>query len=134
MFASAYLAEAVRAGLQMVPRGQYDAARALGLRPWQVQRLVILPQALRVVVPSFVSIAVGFFQDTSLVVIIALFDLLNTARFAAQDPQWLGFYAEAYVFVGVIYFAGSTLMSQYGLWLERYLRAEARQVRATFRA
>jgi general L-amino acid transport system permease protein len=124
VFASAYLAEAVRAGLQIVPRGQYEAARALGLRPWQVQHLVILPQALRVVVPSFVSIAVGFFQDTSLVVIIALFDLLNTARFAAQDPQWLGFYTEAYVFVGLIYFAGSTLMSQYGLWLERHLRRD----------
>jgi general L-amino acid transport system permease protein len=122
VFASAYLAEAVRSGLQIVPRGQYDAARALGLRMWQMQRLVILPQALRVVVPSFVSIAVGFFQDTSLVVIIALFDLLNTARFAAQDPQWLGFHAEAYVFVGLIYFVGSTLMSQYGLWLERHLR------------
>jgi len=122
LFASAYLAEAVRSGLQIVPRRQYDAARALGLGPWQVHRLVILPQALRVVVPSFVSIAVGFFQDTSLVVIIALFDLLNTARFAAQDPAWLGFHAEAYVFVGLIYFAGSTITSQYGLWVERYLR------------
>ena len=124
VFASAYQAEAVRSGLQIVPRGQYDAARALGLRPWQLQRLVILPQALRVVVPSFVSIAVGFFQDTSLVVIIALFDLLNTARFAAQDPQWLGFHAEAYVFVGLIYLVGSTLMSQYGLWLEKHLRSD----------
>lgn len=124
LFASAYLAEAVRSGLQIVPRRQYDAARALGLGAWQVQRLVILPQALRVVVPSFVSIAVGFFQDTSLVVIIALFDLLNTARFAAQDPAWLGFHAEAYAFVGLIYFAGSTLMSQYGLWIERYLRGD----------
>jgi general L-amino acid transport system permease protein len=124
VFASAYLAEAVRSGLQIIPRGQYDAARALGMRPWQMQRLVILPQALRVVVPSFVSIAVGFFQDTSLVVIIALFDLLNTARYAAQDPQWLGFHTEAYVFVGAIYFVGSTLMSQYGLWIERYLRRD----------
>jgi general L-amino acid transport system permease protein len=122
VFASAYLAEAVRSGLQMVPRGQYDAARALGLRGWQMNRLVILPQALRVVVPSFVSIAVGFFQDTSLVVIIGLFDLLNTARVAAQDPAWLGFHTEAFVFVGLIYFVASTLMSQYGLWLERRLR------------
>jgi general L-amino acid transport system permease protein len=125
VFASAYLAEAVRSGLQIVPRRQYDAARALGLGAWQVQRLVILPQALRVVVPSFVSIGVGFFQDTSLVVIIALFDLLNTARYAAQDPQWLGFHTEAYVFVGAIYFVGSTLMSQYGLWIERYLRRDS---------
>lgn len=121
VFAAAYLAEAVRSGLQMVPRGQGDAARALGLRAWQVNRFVILPQALRIVVPSFVSIAVGFFQDTSLVVIIGLFDLLNTARVAAQDPEWLGFHTEAFVFVGAIYFVGSMLMSQYGLWLERRL-------------
>lgn len=121
VFASAYLAEAVRAGLQMVPRGQRDAALALGLRPWQVNRLVILPQALRIVVPSFVSIAVGFFQDTSLVVIIGLFDLLNTARVAAQDPEWLGFRTEAFVFVGLVYFAGSTLTSHYGLRLEQRL-------------
>lgn len=121
VFASAYLAEAVRAGLQVIPKGQYDAARALGLSAWRMNRLVILPQALRVVVPSFVSIAVGFFQDTSLVVIIGLFDLLNTARVAAQDPAWLGFHTEAYVFVGAIYFVGSTLMSFYGSWLERSL-------------
>ena len=128
VFAAAYLAEAVRAGLQMVPRGQRDAALALGLRSWQANRLVVLPQALRIVVPSFVSIAVGFFQDTSLVVIIGLFDLLNTARVSAQDPQWLGFHTEAFVFVGLIYFVGSTLMSQYGLWLERHL-ARAKGVR-----
>ena len=130
VFASAYLAEAVRSGLQAIPRGQYDAARALGMRPWQMQRFVILPQALRVVVPSFVSIAVGFFQDTSLVVIIALFDLLNTARYAAQDPQWLGFHTEAYVFVGLIYFVGSTLMSQYGLWIEKQLRRGGGRLRS----
>ena len=121
VFAAAYLAEAVRAGLQMIPRGQRDVALALGLRTWQANRLVVLPQALRIVVPSFVSIAVGFFQDTSLVVIIGLFDLLNTARVSAQDPQWLGFHTEAFVFVGLIYFVGSTLASQYGLWLERHL-------------
>jgi general L-amino acid transport system permease protein len=120
-FASAYLSEAVRSGLQLVPRGQYDAARALGLSAWRVHRLVILPQALRTVVPSFVSIAVGFFQDTSLVVIIGLFDLLNTARVAAQDPAWLGFHTEAFVFVGAIYFIGSTVLSQYGLRVERRL-------------
>ena len=119
VFASAYLSEAVRSGLQVVPRGQYDAARALGLGAWRMQRLVILPQALRVVVPSFVSIAVGFFQDTSLVVIIGLFDLLNTARVAAQDPEWLGFHTEAYVFVGALYFLGSVAATRYGLWLER---------------
>lgn len=121
LFAAAYLGEAVRAGLQMVPRARSEAALALGLRRWQAMRLVILPEALRIVVPSFVSIAVGFFQDTSLIVIIGLFDLLNTARLAAQDPEWLGFHTEAYVFVGLVYFLGSAGLSRYGLWLERRL-------------
>jgi general L-amino acid transport system permease protein len=94
-----------------------------------MHRLVILPQALRTVVPSFVSIAVGFFQDTSLVVIIGLFDLLNTARVAAQDPTWLGFHTEAFVFVGAIYFVGSTVLSQYGLWLERRLHRDVTRPR-----
>lgn len=121
IFAAAYLAEAARAGLQAVPKPRLDAALALGLSWWQAMRLVVLPEAMRIVVPSFVSIAVGFFQDTSLIVIIGLFDLLNTARLAAQDPDWLGFYTEAYVFVGTIYFLGSAAMSRYGLWLERKL-------------
>lgn len=121
VFASAYLAEATRAGLQLVPRTRLDAALALGLNWWQAMRLVVLPEALRIVVPSYVSIAVGFFQDTSLIVVIGLFDLLNTARLAAQDPAWLGFYAEAYAFVGVLYFVGSAVLSRYGLWLERQL-------------
>ncbi|HEV2748934.1 MAG TPA: amino acid ABC transporter permease [Gemmatimonadales bacterium] len=122
VFAAAYLAEAVRSGLQMVPPGRMDAASALGLRWWQAQREVILPEALRIVIPSFISIAVGFFQDTSLIVIVGLFDLLNTARLAAQDPTWLGFSTEAFVFVGAIYFSGSALLSRYGLWLERRMR------------
>jgi general L-amino acid transport system permease protein len=126
VFAAAYLAEAVRAGLQVIPRGQADAALALGMRRWQAMRLIVLPQAMKVVIPSFISIAVGFFQDTSLVVIIGLFDLLNTARVAAQDPEWLGFHAEAYTFVAVIYFAGSAGMSRYGLWLERKTARHAR--------
>ena len=127
LFAGAYLAEAVRAGLQMVPSRRADAARALGLSTWQSMRLVVLPEGLRIVIPSFVSIAVGFFQDTSLIVIIGLFDLLNTARLAAQDPEWLGFYTEAYVFVGAVYFTVSALVSRYGLRLERRLAASTRR-------
>jgi general L-amino acid transport system permease protein len=126
LFASAYLAEAVRAGLQMVPRARTEAALALGLGRWQAMRLVILPEALRIVVPSFISIAVGFFQDTSLIVIVGLFDLLNTARLAAQDPAWLGFSTEAFAFVGLIYFCGSAALSRYGLWLEWRLAASRR--------
>ena len=119
VFASAYLAEAVRSGLQLVPARRLDAGLALGLSWWQTMQRIVLPEALRTVLPSFISIAVGFFQDTSLIVIIGLFDLLNTARSAAQDPNWLGFYTEAFVFVGAIYFCGSAALSRYGLWLER---------------
>jgi general L-amino acid transport system permease protein len=126
VFAAAYLAEAVRSGLQLVPVGRVAAAHALGLGWWPAMRLVILPEALRIVIPSFISIAVGFFQDTSLIVVVGLFDLLNTARLAAQDPAWLGFSTEAFVFVGAIYFAGSALLSRYGRWLEHRLAA-ARQ-------
>ena len=128
VFAGAYLAEAVRGGLQMVPAQRMHAARALGLTWWQSMRLVVLPEALRIVIPAFISIAVGFFQDTSLIVIIGLFDLLNTARLAAQDPTWLGFHTEAYVFVGLVYFVGSALVSRYGLWLERRTATSTRGV------
>ena len=127
VFAGAYLAEAVRGGLQMVPPRRLDAARALGLSWWQSMRLIVLPEALRIVIPAFISIAVGFFQDTSLIVIIGLFDLLNTARLAAQDPEWLGFHTEAYVFVGVVYFTGSAAVSRYGLWLEHRLATSGRR-------
>jgi len=121
LFAAAYLSEAVRSGLQIVPKRRLEAALALGLSWGQAMRLVILPEALRVVVPSFVSIAAGFFQDTSLIVIIGLFDLLNTARLAAQDPEWLGFSTEAYLFVGLLYVIGSGAIVRYGRWLERRL-------------
>jgi general L-amino acid transport system permease protein len=122
LFAAAYLGEAVRSGLQMIPKRQREAAFALGFTWWRSMRLVILPQALRVVLPSLVSIAVGFFQDTSLVVVIGLFDLLNTTRLAAQDPDWLGFHTEAYVFAALLYFAGSSSITRYGRWLEGRLR------------
>lgn len=119
VFASAYQAEAVRSGLQLVPPRRLDAGLALGLSWWQTMQRIVLPEALRTVLPSFISIAVGFFQDTSLIVIIGLFDLLNTARSAAQDPNWLGFFTEAFAFAGVIFFCGSAALSRYGLWLER---------------
>lgn len=119
VFASAYLAEAVRSGLQLVPPRRLDAGLALGFGWWQAMQRIVLPEALRTVLPSFISIAVGFFQDTSLIVIIGLFDLLNTARSAAQDPNWLGYFTEAFVFAGAIYFCGSAALSRYGLWLER---------------
>ena len=88
LFTAAYLAEAVRGGLQAVPRGQYEAADALGLGYWQKMGLIILPQALKIAIPPLVNQFIGMFKDTSLVIIIGLFDLLTTAKTAIADPHW----------------------------------------------
>ena len=118
LFAGAYLAEVVRGGLQAVPRGQYEAADALGLSYWRKHRLIVLPQAIRHVIPSLVNTFIAFFKDTSLVLIIGIFDLLTTAKTAIVDPAWQSFSVEVYVFVGVIYFVFCFAMSRYSRSLE----------------
>ncbi|BCP56068.1 amino acid ABC transporter permease [Kaistia sp. 32K] len=122
LFVAAYMAEIVRAGLQSLPSGQYEAARSLGLSWSATTRLVVLPQALKAVIPAFVSLGIGLFLDTSLVLVIGLFDFLHTARVAATDINWNGFYNEAYAFAALVYFSLSYAASRYSLWLERYLR------------
>ena len=122
MFASAYLAEVVRGGLQAIPNGQLEAADALGLGTWQKMRLIVLPQALALVIPPIVSTFISFFKDTSLVLVIGLFDLLRTAKTALADSSWHGFYREAYLFIAVIYFAFCYFMSRYSRWLEADLK------------
>ncbi|MEQ9814273.1 MAG: amino acid ABC transporter permease [Azospirillaceae bacterium] len=118
LFAAAYLAEVVRGGLQAIPKGQYEAADSLGLTYWQKTRLIILPQALRISIPPLVNTFIGFFKDTSLVIIIGLFDLLNGGRIALTEPIWRGFYPESYTFVALIYFAFCFSLSKYSQWLE----------------
>jgi general L-amino acid transport system permease protein len=118
LYAGAYLAEVVRGGLQAVPRGQHEAADALGLSYWQKNRLIILPQAIRHVIPPLVNTFIAFFKDTSLVLIIGIFDLLTTAKTAIIDPAWQAFSVEAYIFVAVIYFAFCFAMSRYSRHLE----------------
>ena len=118
LYAGAYLAEVVRGGLQAMPRGQYEAAEALGLSYWQKNGLVILPQAIRHVIPPLVNTFIAFFKDTSLVLIIGIFDLLTTAKTAIIDPAWQSFSVEVYVFVGLIYFAFCFAMSRYSRGLE----------------
>lgn len=105
LFAGAYLAEVVRAGLAALPKGQYEAAAALGLSYWQSMRTVILPQALRHTVPMLVNTFVGFFKDTSLVLVIGIFDVMTTARTAILEPRWQGFGIEVYLVLAAIYFA-----------------------------
>lgn len=118
LFSAAYLAENVRGGLQAIPKGQYEAADALGLNTYQKYRLIVLPQALRIVIPAMVGLFIGLFKDTSLVVIVGLFDLLGVTNTIASQPQWLGVRNEAYVFIAAIYFIGSAVMTSYSRRLE----------------
>ena len=121
VFAAAYLAEVVRGGLQAIPHGQEEAADALGLSYWRKTLLVILPQALRIAIPPLVNTFIAFFKDTSLVVIIGLFDLLTSIKVALTEPAWSGFGVEAYLFASLVYFAFCFAMSRYSQDLEREL-------------
>jgi len=122
LYAGAYLAEVIRGGLQAVPQGQHDAADALGLSYWKKNGLIILPQAICHVIPPLVNTFIAFFKDTSLVLIIGIFDLLTTAKTSIIDPAWQPFSVEVYIFVGLIYFVFCFAMSRYS----RHLEAQAR--------
>jgi len=122
LFTAAYIAEVVRGGLQAIPRGQYEAAEALGLNYYLKMRLIILPQALKTVIPPTVSILVTAFKDTSLVVIIGLFDLLRTTHVTLSNPEWMGYSNEAYLFTAAIYFVGCFFMSNFSRRLEKELK------------
>jgi len=127
LFAAAYLAEVVRGGLQALPKGQAEAADALGLSYWKKTAFVVLPQALRLVIPPLVNTFIGFFKDTSLVLIIGLFDLLTMGRVALSDPPWQSFSTEVYITIGLIYIAFCFAMSRYSHGLERELGASQRR-------
>lgn len=123
IFAAAYIAETVRGGLQAIPKGQFEAAGSLGLHYWHAMRLIILPQALKIVIPPLVTIFIGFFQDTTLVTIIGLLDFLDTVRAAMRDPNWQGIAVmEGYVFAAFIYLVFSYGMGAYSRFLERRFR------------
>ncbi len=121
LFASAYMAEVVRAGLQAIPRGQYEAAQALGLNFPRMMGLIVLPQALKLVIPGIVNTFIGLFKDTTLVLIIGLFDLLGMVQLAATNPNWLGFSEEGYVFAGFGFWLFCFAMSRYSQFVERKL-------------
>ena len=121
LFQSAYIAEVVRGGLQAIPKGQYEAAAAMGLGYWRMMGLVILPQALKLVIPGIVNVFIALFKDTSLVIIIGLFDLLNSIKQATTDPAWLGMATEGYVFAALIFWIFCFGMSRYSMHLERKL-------------
>lgn len=121
LFAAAYIAETVRGGLQAIPKGQYEGADSLGLSYWQTMRKIILPQALKVVIPPLVGIFIALFKDTSLVVIIGIFDLTQAAKTAVSDAAWRGFSTEAYLFIAFIYFVFCYSISRYSQSLEKQL-------------
>ncbi len=123
LFAGAYMAEVVRGGLQAIPRGQFEGAMALGLGYWRMMGFVVLPQALRVVIPGIVNSFIALFKDTTLVLIVAIFDLLGQLRAAFADPTWATPVTlfTGFAFAGMIYFLVSFGMSRYALFMERRL-------------
>ena len=123
LFAGAYMAEVIRGGLQAIPRGQYEAARALGLGYWKMMAFVILPQALKLVIPGMVNSFIALFKDTTLVLIVAIFDLLGQMRASFADPNWATPVTlfTGFAFAGMIYFAISFVISRYALYVERRL-------------
>jgi general L-amino acid transport system permease protein len=125
LFSSAYMAEVVRAGLQSMPKGQYEAAHALGLSYWQSQRLIILPQALKVTIPNIVNSYIALFKDTTLVFFVGIFDFLKTIEVARADPKWSTPVTSAtgYIFAAVVYFICCYAMSRYATGIEKRLSA-----------
>ena len=123
LFSSAYMAEVIRGGLQAIPKGQYEAANAMALTFWQGMRLIILPQALKLVIPGIVNTFIGLFKDTSLVLIIGLFDLLGIIQQNMTDPNWIspGTPATGFVFAAFVFFIFCFGMSRYSAYMERRL-------------
>ncbi|GMQ75825.1 MAG: amino acid ABC transporter permease [Gammaproteobacteria bacterium] len=122
LFAAAYMAEVVRGGLQAVPTGQYEAAKAMGLTYWKSMNLIILPQALKIMIPNIVGNFIGLLKDTTLVSIIGLYDMLLMLKAAGQNPIWIGLHTEPLFFGALIYFILCFAMSQYSQALERKLK------------
>ena len=126
IFAAAYMAEVIRGGLAALPRGQYEAADALGLDYWQAQRLIIMPQALKISIPGIVNTFIGLFKDTTLVVFIGLLDPIGLSNSIRANQSWNGIYWELFIFIGLCFFIFCFGMSRYSLYLERRLKTDHR--------
>lgn len=127
LFASAYIAEVIRGGMASLPRGQQEAADALGLDYWQAQRLIIMPQALKVAIPGIVSTFISLFKDTTLVALVGLADpLQGITRVVRADINWKAVYWEPFIFVGAIFFLFCFSMSRYSMYLENKLKTDHR--------
>jgi general L-amino acid transport system permease protein len=121
-FVSAYMAEVVRGGLQAIPKGQFEGAMSLGLGYWSMMRLIILPQALRVSIPSIVNTFIGFFKDTTLVSMVGLYDFLNMVKTGFKDANWVGVEITGFAFCAAVYWVCCFSMSRYSMHLERKLQ------------
>lgn len=121
LFSSAYIAEVVRGGLQAIPKGQTEAAQALGMNYWSTMQNIVLPQALKISIPGIVNTFIGLFKDTTLVVVIGLLDPLGMGRLALADSKWQGLSTEVYVFIAIFFFICCFAMSRYSIYLERQL-------------
>ena len=126
LFSAAYMAEVIRGGLAALPRGQYEAADALGLDYWQATQLIIMPQALKISIPGIVNTFIGLFKDTTLVAIIALLDPIGLVTAIRANSDWNGIVWELYGFVALMFFLCCYGMSQYSQYLERRLRTDHR--------
>jgi len=124
LFSSCYMAEVVRSGLQAIPKGQYEAASSIGLGYWQSMGLVVMPQALKFMIPNIVGNFIGLFKDTTLVYIVGMFDILAMTRAMGNDVPWRGEFHEPFLVTAVIFFAFCFTMSRYSQHLERKLGGE----------
>jgi general L-amino acid transport system permease protein len=125
-FSAAYMAETIRGGLAALPKGQTEAAQALGMDYWTAQRLIILPQALKISIPGIVNNFIGLFKDTTLVAVIGIYDMLGAVSAIRASTDWQGVNWELFVAVGAVFFVFCFSMSRYSMWLERRLRTDRR--------
>jgi general L-amino acid transport system permease protein len=121
LFASAYMAEVIRGGLQAISKGQHEAGDSLGLTYWQAHRLIILPQSMKISIPGIVSTFIGLYKDTTLVLIIGMMDILGLGNASLADAKWAGLANEVYIFVALYFFISCFSMSRYSLYLEKKL-------------
>ena len=128
LFSAAYIAEVVRGGLQGIPKGQFEAADSLGLSYWKAQRLIILPQALKISIPGIVNTFIGLYKDTTLVLIIGMLDPLGIGRASLADAEWAGLAREVYLFIAIFFFLCCFGMSRYSLYLERKLHTGHKEI------
>jgi general L-amino acid transport system permease protein len=124
IFESAYIAEVVRGGLQSLPRGQYDAAQSLGMGYWKVNFFIILPQAIKAVIPGITNTFIALLKDTPLIVLVGMAEILGMVNLAKSNPYWLGMAVEGYVFAAAIFWVVSFLLSSYSQKLENKYSTE----------